>query len=108
MRRSKLIVLKFGGSVLGTESDYSGAVHEIYRWRRQGYGVVAVVSAMAGATEGLLGQADAYGGRACAVATLVATGEQTSAAIMGLALDRAGIPARVLGVDRIGLVTNGP
>jgi len=108
VRPAKLIVLKFGGSVLRTESDYSSAVHEIYRWRRQGYGVVAVVSAMAGATERLFGQADPYGGTACAVATLVATGEQSSAAIMGLALDRAGIPAKVLSVDRIDLVTKGP
>jgi homoserine dehydrogenase len=108
MRPSKLIVLKFGGSVLRTESDYAWAVHEIYRWRRQGYGVVAVVSAIAGATERLLSQADPYGGTACAVATLVATGELTSAALMGLALDRAGVPAKVLSVDRIGLVTKGP
>jgi homoserine dehydrogenase len=108
MRPAKLIVLKFGGSVLRTESDYSWAVHEIYRWRRQGYGVVAVVSAMAGATERLLGQADAYGAKASAVATLVATGEQTSAALMGLALDRAGVPAKVLSAERIGLTTEGP
>jgi homoserine dehydrogenase len=108
MRPAKLIVLKFGGSVLRREPDYSWAVHEIYRWRRQGYGVVAVVSAMAGATERLLGQADSYGGTASAVANLVATGELTSAALMGLALDRAGIPAKLLGVDRIGLVTKGP
>jgi homoserine dehydrogenase len=108
VRPAKLIVLKFGGSVLRTESDYSSTVHEIYRWRRQGYGVVAVVSAMAGVTERLLGQANAYGGTACAMATLVATGEQTSAALLGLALDRAGIPGKVLNVDRIGLVTKGP
>jgi homoserine dehydrogenase len=108
MRPAKLIVIKFGGSVLRTESDYSWAVHEIYRWRRKGHSVVAVVSAMAGTTERLLGQADHYGGTASAAATLVATGEQTSAALLGLALGRAGIPASLLSVDRIGLLTRGP
>ncbi len=42
------------------------------------------------------------------VAALVATGEATSAALLGPALDRAGIPATILDPARIGLRTDGP
>ena len=40
-----VIVLKFGSSVLTAESSIPVAVHEIYRWYRRGYRVIAVVSA---------------------------------------------------------------
>jgi len=40
-----IIVLKLGSSVLETQEDLPDAVHEIYRWYRSGYRVVAVVSA---------------------------------------------------------------
>ena len=44
----KVIVLKFGSSVLQSRADLPAAVHEIYRWVRRQYRVVAVVSAFAG------------------------------------------------------------
>ena len=50
----RLIVLKFGGSVLRDENTLRRAVHEIHRWRRDDYRVVAVVSALAGTTDRLL------------------------------------------------------
>ena len=37
---NRLIVLKFGSSVLRSENDLPTAVHEIYRWWRDGYQVV--------------------------------------------------------------------
>ena len=37
-----LIVLKFGSSVLRTAADLPQAIHEIYRYSREGFGVVAV------------------------------------------------------------------
>ncbi len=43
-----VIVLKFGSSVLTSESAIPDAVHEVYRWYRQGFSVVAVVSAIGG------------------------------------------------------------
>ena len=50
----KVIVLKFGSSVLQSRADLPHAVHEIYRWIRRQYRVVAVVSAFAGETDRLL------------------------------------------------------
>src|SRR5688572_18183248 len=57
MPGNRLIVLKFGGSVLRDESTLRLAVHEIYRWRRRGWRVAAVVSAFAGRTDELLRRA---------------------------------------------------
>ncbi len=51
----KVIVLKFGSSVLHSRAELPRAVHEIYRWIRRQYRVVAVVSAFAGETDRLLG-----------------------------------------------------
>ena len=54
MPADRTIVLKFGGSVLRDEDSLAGAVHEIYRWRREGARVVAVVSAFDGRTDELI------------------------------------------------------
>ncbi|MHC5003248.1 MAG: homoserine dehydrogenase [Planctomycetota bacterium] len=109
MPRDPLIVLKFGGSVLLDEQRLRVAVHEIYRWRRDGWSVVAVVSALAGATDALLARCARLHDRPAplAEAALVATGELQSAALLGLHLDRAGVPARVLSPAGIGLVADG-
>ena len=103
-----LTVLKFGGSVLRGEDDLAQAVHEVYRWARQGP-VVAVVSALHGETDGLIARAERLCPRPqpAALAALLATGEQAAAALLALALDRAGLPAEVLDAARLGLRTRG-
>ena len=115
------IVLKFGGSVLRDDQDIIRAVHEIYRWVRRGTPVVAVVSALEGTTDALIARARTFSEppfanagpastgalHAGSLATLLATGEQTSAALLGLALDRAGVPVEVLDAASISLRTGG-
>lgn len=92
------IVLKFGGSVLHNEQRLGLGVHEIYRWRREGYRVIAVVSALAGETESLIELAAriAPDASSTAVAAVIGHGESKSAALLGLLLERSGQPARVL------------
>src|SRR5947209_14641846 len=108
--RLPIIVLKFGSSVLRSEDDLPRAVHEIYRWYRQGHRVVVVVSAFAETTDKLLKKAESRAASpdAWATAALVSTGEDYSAALLALELDRAGIPAAVLDAHSIGLETCGP
>jgi homoserine dehydrogenase len=110
MRRHPITVLKFGSSVLCCEADLSKAVQEIYRWTRDGHRVVAVVSAIGSTTDALLARARTYGANLSdeAVATLVATGEATSAALLTLTLERAGVHSVVLDEVRLGLRTRGP
>ena len=107
-----VVVLKFGGSVLRGEADLARAVHEIYRWIRRGNRVVAVVSALEGTTDALIARARAYADSPEAIhpgayASLLATGEQTSAALLGFALDRAGVPVEVLDAASVALRTSG-
>lgn len=93
MRTDRLIVLKFGGSVLRDDASLRAAVHEIHRWRRDGWQVVAVVSALNGRTNELAARAKAVNDRAeaGAVAQLLSLGEMESAALLALHLDRAGV-----------------
>ena len=91
-----VIVLKLGGSVLADEAALPVAVHEVYRWRREGFGVVAVVSALAGETDALLARAPDRDAAPHAVAALAALGELRSAALLGAQLQAAGLAARVL------------
>jgi homoserine dehydrogenase len=110
MPGERVIVLKFGGSVLADESSLESVVHEIYRWRRDGWQVVAVVSAFAGTTDRLIARA----GELCpeaereTLAALVSLGEYESAAALIAVLDRAGTPATLLMPGAIGLQADGP
>lgn len=106
--RERLIVLKLGGSVLNGEASLPRAVHELYRWRRDGFRVVAVVSAFAGETDRLFARAEAHGAGPWSVAAAAATGEQLAASLLGAALDRAGVPASVLAPASLGLSADGP
>ncbi len=107
---NRSVVLKFGSSVLRDETDLPAAVHEIYRWWRQGFQVVAVVSAFGNTTDDLTKRAHTVCDQPNdeLVAALLATGETTSAALLGLALNRSGIQATVLDPQQAGLTTDGP
>jgi homoserine dehydrogenase len=108
-RPLKLCVLKFGSSVLFKPDDYARAAHEIYRHVRAGEKVVAVVSALDGETDALFGVGNDVG-QGCSdalLARLVRCGELKSAALMGLALERSGIPSAVLDPHEMGLRAEG-
>lgn len=108
--RRDLVVLKFGGSVLNDKDDIPEVVTDIYRVVRDGARVLAVVSACEGVTDTLLAEAWRYG---CGHDNLhlpryVALGEESSAALLALACDRAGLSAVCLAVAELGLVARGP
>src|SRR3989442_11421857 len=106
---TQITVLKFGSSVLRSEKDLPSAVHEIYRHWRDGAQVIAVVSAFGDTTDQLMRRAESI----CvmpersALASLLATGEATASALLSIALDRVGIPARLLDEVQVGLRTVG-
>lgn len=109
MRRRRIMVLKFGSSILRTPADIPRVGHEIYRWVRDGWKVVAVVSAFAGETDSLLAEAGGYDQTEAEVgrALLASTGELRSAAHLALGLDQAGISVELLDSAAIGLDTLG-
>lgn len=110
MPHAPLIVLKFGGSVLLDENRLRMAVHEIYRWRRDGWRVIAVVSALCGTTDALIARCRRLHDRvsAHAHAAVIAGGELECAALLGLHLDRAGLPASVITPCAASFLAEGP
>ena len=104
----RLCVLKFGSSVLETESDYAAVANECYRHVRDGEKVVAVVSALAGETDALLNQGMRVGGeQPLLLARVARTGELHSAALLALALGQIGVRATTLDPHEMGLVAEG-
>ncbi len=106
---ARVTVLKFGSSVLRSEADLPSAVHEIYRHWREGMQVIAVVSAFGDTTDQLTRRAEnrCVNPDRSALATLLATGEAVSSALLGMALNRTGIPFCVLDPAQAGLRTVG-
>src|SRR5260370_36902600 len=105
-----LTVLKFGSSILRSENDIGLLVEEIHRWSSEKSRVIAVVSAIGKTTDRLMNQAVGYGENFNqeGVATLASTGELVSAALMTLALGKAGIAATILDPARLGLLATVP
>lgn len=102
-------VLKFGSSVLPDAEALNGVAHELYRKVRDGFRVIAVVSAIGGTTESLLRAAHLLSAQPEeeALARLLQTGEQASVASLSLVLSSLGVPNRCLSPAELGLETEG-
>ena len=106
----RLVVMKFGSSVLVDPADAPKVASDIYAEVRRGRRVVAVVSALAGETDRLLGEARALGlaHDNALLPAYVVQGEERAAALVALACDRIGLCAATLSVGDLGLVAEGP
>lgn len=99
--------------MLRDEADVALGVQEIERWCAGGGRVVAVVSAFEGTTDALLASARRFDAAADdpAAAMLLATGELTTASLLGLAVRQGGRgrgrACRVLNPHSAGLRTRG-
>ena len=104
-----ILVVKFGGSVLISESALQRAVSEVYRYVRDGHKVIAVVSAFKGQTDQLLRLAGSYTQASVSSATphLVASGEMRAATLFAMACERSGITAQFRSAYEIGLIADG-
>ena len=104
------VVLKFGSSVLSNRDCLPAVVHDIYRYYRRGHRVLVVVSAIGRHTDLLLDEAKFWidpPAPDTAVAELLATGERQSAALLTMALHRAGVEATLLTPSAIKLTLRG-
>ena len=104
-----ILVVKFGGSVLISESALQRAVSEVYRYVRDAHKVIAVVSAFKGQTDQLLRLAGSYTQASVSSATphLVATGEMRAATLLAMACERSGILTQFRSAYEIGLIADG-
>lgn len=102
-----IIVLKFGGVAV---RDYpEQVIRYILQYQKEGYGIVAVVSAEAGVTDSLIKRAKEL---SCnpeprALDFLVSTGEQIAAGLIAIRLQEKGCDAIPLTGWQAGIITSG-
>jgi aspartate kinase len=91
-----LIVQKYGGTSVGSPERIRAVAERVKRFRDQGNEVVVVVSAMSGETNRLidLGRTVNPDAPAREMDVLISTGEQVTIALLAMALERIGCPAR--------------
>ncbi len=104
----RIVVLKFGGSSLGSTESIDKVVSIISDRVKEGFSVVAVVSARGKTTEMLLEDAMKYApkGNPREFDMLLTTGERASAAIVAMALSSKGIPSISLTGSQAGIITD--
>lgn len=103
-----LIVQKYGGTSVGSLERIAAVADRVVATRRQGHDVVVVVSAMAGETNRLIALAHAVSPRPDPreMDVLLATGEQTTIALLAMALKARGQPALSLTGDQVRIDTD--
>ncbi len=91
-----LIVQKYGGTSVGTPERIEAVAEKIIGYRDQGHQLVVVVSAMSGETNRLLELAAQISDQPVPreLDVLLATGEQVTIALLSMALEKRGCPAR--------------
>ena len=91
-----LIVQKYGGTSVGSPERIAHVADKVIQARAQGHDVVVVVSAMSGETDRLLTLAKEIDPRPSEreLDVLLSTGEQVTIALLSIALEKRGCPAR--------------
>jgi aspartate kinase len=104
-----LIVQKYGGTSVGSLDRIRSVADRVARARAAGNDVVVVVSAMSGETNRLLALGKELAARPedREMDSLVATGEQVSAALLSIALHGLGVKARSLVGHQTRIITDG-
>lgn len=91
-----LLVQKYGGTSVASVERIQAVAEKVATSRKAGNQLVVVLSAMSGVTNKLLGWADQVQAEPSAreLDVLLSTGEQTTIALLAMALEELGCPAR--------------
>ncbi len=103
-----LLVEKYGGTSVGSVERIQAVAQNVAASARQGHRMIVVVSAMSGETNRLLELAGSMHPNPSARETdvLVSTGEQVTIALLSMALDAIGVPARSYTGGQIRILTD--
>jgi aspartate kinase len=103
-----LIVQKYGGTSVGSIERIEKVAERVVACHNLGHEVVVVVSAMSGETDRLLGLARAITPRPTPreLDVLLATGEQVTIALLCIALEKHGCPARSYTGSQVHILTD--
>ena len=104
-----LLVQKYGGTSVGNPERIRNVARRVIETQRAGHRVVTVVSAMSGVTDGLIKLAHEVSPSPTEreLDVLLATGEQTTIALLAMAIDALGARAVSLTGAQAGIVTDG-
>ena len=106
----RLIVQKYGGTSVGSPERILGVAQRVKGYIEKGDKVVVVVSAMSGETNRLVALGEEVWGPQFnhrELDVLYSSGEQVSVALVSLALEKVGIPAKSFLAGQIPLRTDG-
>ncbi len=103
-----LVVKKFGGTSVGTTDRIQAVAEKVKASREAGEDVVVVVSAMSGETNRLVELAESIHSNPPAreVDVLLSTGEQVTIALLTMALEQIGCPARCYTGAQVRILTD--
>jgi len=103
-----LIVQKFGGTSVGTVERIKAVADRVAAERKAGNDMIIVVSAMSGETNRLVGLANEISDRPVAreMDVLLSTGEQVTIALLSMALEARGCPARSYTGSQVHILTD--
>lgn len=103
-----LLVQKYGGTSVGSIERIRSVAEKVVAARKQGHDLVVVVSAMSGETNRLIGLAQQLSEHPSPreLDVLVSTGEQVTIALLAMALEEQGCPARSYTGGQIKILTN--
>lgn len=103
-----LYVQKFGGTSVGSIERIEAVAEKVIGYREQGHDIVVVVSAMSGETNRLIGLAKQIDDNPLAreMDVLVSTGEQVTIALLTMALEKRGCPARSYTGGQVKMLTD--
>jgi aspartate kinase len=103
-----LFVQKYGGTSVGSPERILAVAERVQRFRKEGHDVVVVVSAMSGETDRLIKLARSVTSEPPAreLDVLLATGEQTTIALLSMSLEKIGCPARSYTGQQVHILTD--
>ncbi len=104
-----LIVQKYGGTSVGNVERIRNVARKVAKTRDEGHDVVVVVSAMSGETDRLLSLAHEVSEAPAEreVDVLLSSGERVTIALLSIALNSMGYPAKAFTGRQVGIVTDG-
>jgi aspartate kinase len=103
---SNIIVQKFGGTSVGSEERIASVANIVQKASLEN-SIVVVVSAMSGETNRLINLAKSFGDNPSKreFDALISTGEKVSAALLAMALQQIGVPAKSFSASQISMKT---
>lgn len=107
-RRNRLVVQKYGGTSVADHNRIKAVAERVTRYRKKGYRMIVVVSALGDTTDRLIELAnkitDSPSEREMDM--LISTGEQVSVALLAMAIQKLGFEAISFTGAQVGIITD--